>query len=127
HSAYGIAFNESQRLAIYTDPTFGDGTTYGGRAGLIAARSIAMLSYRSYEGYAVTQTNPGDHVTDQFLAASYQYYQGKKLADRFNAYAYVTLSKAMDSHNVARGRGAVEDVLRGIQARTLVVGIDSDG
>lgn len=127
HSAYGIAFNESQRLAIYADSTYGDGTIHGGRSGLITARSIAMLSYRSYQGYAATQTNPGDHVTNDFLAASYQYYQGKKLADRFNPYSYVTLSKAMDSHNIARKRGDVREVLKSIKTKTLVIGIESDG
>jgi homoserine O-acetyltransferase len=32
----------------------------------------------------------------------------------------------MDNHHVGRGRGSVEDVLRGIKARTLVIGVDSD-
>lgn len=127
HSAYGIAFNESQRLAILADPSYGDGSVSGGRAGLIAARSIAMLSYRSYAGYAETQTNPGSHTTDNFLAASYQEYQGRKLADRFNAYAYTTLSKAMDSHHLGRNRGELQEVLSTFRARTLVIGIDSDG
>lgn len=126
HSAYGIAFNESQRLAIYTDPTYGDGTLTGGRQGLITARSIAMLSYRSYEGYAATQTNPGNFHTENYLASSYQYYQGQKLANRFNAYSYVILSKAMDSHNVGRNRRSIEDALSRITAKTLVVGIESD-
>lgn len=126
HSAFGIAFNESQRLAILADPTYGNGRLSGGRAGLIAARSIAMLSYRSYQGYAKTQTNPGNHTTDEFLASSYQYYQGQKLANRFDAYTYVTLSKAMDSHNVGRNRASVEDALSKIKAKTLVLGIVSD-
>jgi len=126
HSAFGIAFNESQRLAIYADQTFGNGNPDGGRGGLITARSIAMLSYRSYEGYAKTQTNPGNHTTDEFLAASYQRYQGEKLAKRFNAYSYVTLSKAMDAHNVGRKRPSVEIALQQIKAKTLVIGIESD-
>lgn len=126
HSAFGIAFNETQRLALYADQTFGNGNIDGGRYGLITARSIAMLSYRSYEGYAKTQTNPGNHMTDEFLAASYQRYQGEKLANRFNAYSYVTLSKAMDAHNVGRKRPSIEIALQQIKARTLVIGIESD-
>jgi homoserine O-acetyltransferase/O-succinyltransferase len=125
HSAYGIAFNETQRLAIYADQTFGNGPE-GGRYGLITARSIAMLSYRSYDGYAKTQTNPGNHTTDDFLAASYQRYQGEKLAKRFNAYSYITLSKAMDAHNLGRKRASVEIALQQIKAKTLVIGIESD-
>ncbi|MCH2224921.1 MAG: homoserine O-acetyltransferase [Crocinitomicaceae bacterium] len=127
HSAYGIAFNESQRLAIFTDPTFGNGKINGGHAGLITARSIAMLSYRSYDGYVETQTNPGNYTKTNFLASSYQYYQGQKLASRFDAYTYVTLSKAMDSHNVGRGRESIETALNSIKARTLVIGVGSDG
>lgn len=126
HSAFGIAFNETQRLAIFADQTFGNGNKDGGRYGLITARSIAMLSYRSYDGYAKTQTNPGNHVTEDFLAASYQRYQGEKLANRFNAYSYVTLSRAMDAHNLGRKRPSIEIALQQIKARTLVIGIESD-
>ena len=126
HSAFGIAFNESQRLAIYGDPTYGNGSIDDAKYGLSVARSIAMISYRSYEGYGKTQTNEGNETIDDFRASSYQSYQGKKLADRFNAYSYITLSKAMDSHNVGRGRESIEKALSEIQSNTLVIGIDSD-
>lgn len=126
HSAYGIAFNETQRQAIYTDPTYGNGTSGGGTSGLKTARAIAMLSYRSYDGYLKTQTSPNNHLTEDFPAASYQRYQGQKLADRFNAYSYVLLSKAMDAHNVGRKRASIEIALQFIKAKTLVIGIDSD-
>ena len=126
HSAYGIAFNETQRQAIYTDLTYGNGTVDGGTNGLKTARAIAMLSYRSYEGYLKTQTSLDNHLTEDFPAASYQRYQGQKLADRFNAYSYVLLSKAMDAHNVGRKRASIEIALQFIKAKTLVIGIDSD-
>lgn len=126
HSAYGIAFNEVQRLAVFSDETFGKGNKNGGKKGLITARSIAMLSYRSYEGYLKTQTEPDNNKTDDFRASSYQRYQGQKLADRFNAYSYVILSKAMDAHNIGRKRPSVEIALQQIQAKTLVIGIESD-
>lgn len=126
HSAYGIAFNESQRLAIYTDSTYGNGNIQGGKAGLVTARSIAMLSYRTYKGYEKTQTNPENSSIHSFLAASYQHYQGKKLAQRFNAYSYVALTKAMDAHNVGRGRTSIEFALQQVKAKTVVIGIKSD-
>ena len=126
HSAFGIAFNETQRQAIFTDPTFGNGSKDGGLTGLKTARAIAMLSYRSYEGYLKTQTSLNNHLTEDFPAASYQRYQGQKLADRFNAYSYVLLSKAMDAHNVGRKRASIEIALQFIKAKTLVIGIDSD-
>lgn len=126
HSPYGVAFNESQRLAIKADPTFGNGNIDGGRNGLIAARSIALLSYRSYKGYENTQSETSNEVKDDFKASSYQRYQGAKLADRFNAYSYVTLSKAMDSHNVGRGKQSIKHALNLIKAKTLVIGITTD-
>ncbi len=126
HSAYGIAFNESQRLAIKTDPTYGNGQLDGGKEGLIAARSIAMLSYRTYEGYVKTQTEKENDRSSEFRASSYQQYQGEKLANRFDAYAYVALTHAMDSHNVARGRDSISQALHKVKANTLVVGVSTD-
>ena len=125
HSPWGIAFNESQRLAIVADPTFDHKTDDGGRNGLIAARTIAMLSYRTYEIYENSQKDE-DQVYDQFKASSYQKYQGQKLANRFNAYSYWTLSKAMDSQNLARDRESLEKSLAEISSNTLVIGISSD-
>ena len=126
HSPWGIAFNESQRLAISTDPTFYKKTPDGGKTGLKAARSIALLSYRNYKTYSVTQQEEQDNITDGYKAASYQNYQGDKLVNRFNAYSYWYLSKTMDSHNVGRNRHSVEKALSLIKARTLVIGIKSD-
>jgi homoserine O-acetyltransferase len=126
HSAYGIAYNETQRQAIYNDPTYGKGTIDDAKNGLKVAREIAMISYRSYQGYGITQTDDDLNKIDDFKASSYQRYQGQKLANRFNAYSYVTLSKAMDSHNVGRNRESIEAALSLITAKTLVIGIDTD-
>lgn len=126
HSPFGIAFNEAQRMALLADPSFSDCRPNGGEEGLKAARSIAMLSYRSYDGYLKTQRESDFHKTDVYRAASYQQYQGEKLARRFNAYSYWFLSKAMDAHHVGRNRISVEKALQEISAETLVVGISSD-
>lgn len=126
HSPYGIAFNESQRLAISSDRTFYAQTPDGGKKGLKAARSIALLSYRTYETYNITQQEVSMDKIDGFKASSYQNYQGDKLIKRFNAYSYWYLSKAMDSHNAGRDRISIENALGKIQAKTLVLGITSD-
>jgi len=126
HSPWGIAFNESQRLAISADRTFYANTPEGGKKGLKAARSIALLSYRGYKTYAITQQEEKDSLVDDYKASSYQSYQGEKLVNRFNAYSYWYLTKSMDSHNVGRGRHGVEKALSLIKARTLVIGIKSD-
>jgi homoserine O-acetyltransferase len=94
--------------------------------GLKAARATALLSYRSYDGYNRTQYEENDDVIFADRAASYERYQGKKLADRFNAYSYVAISKAFDSHNVGRLRGGVEKTLSSLTIKTLLIGIDSD-
>jgi homoserine O-acetyltransferase len=126
HSPWGIAFNESQRLAIRADRTFYANSPDGGSKGLLAARSIALLSYRGYKTYDITQQEEDSANTDNFRASSYQAYQGQKLVNRFNAYSYWYLTKVMDSHNVGRGRGGVDKALSLIKARTLVIGIKTD-
>ncbi|MFY8127776.1 MAG: homoserine O-acetyltransferase MetX [Chitinophagaceae bacterium] len=126
HSPWGIAFNESQRMAIFADETYFDNKPNGGSKGLAVARSIALLSYRNYKAYYKTQSESNNDLPAIFKAASYQNYQGKKLVDRFNAYSYVILSKAMDSHNVARNKQDLSTALKKITASTLIIGINSD-
>lgn len=126
HSSWGIAFNESQRLAISTDRTFYANHPKGGSKGLKAARSIALLSYRNYTTYGATQIESDSTKTDDYKASSYQNYQGEKLIKRFDAYSYWFLTKCMDSHHLGRGRGSIEAALRSISAKTLVIGISSD-
>lgn len=126
HSPWGIAFNESQRLAIISDRTFYSNQKEGGAKGLKAARSFALLSYRTYESYDKTQQEIDVNKYEDFKAASYQRYQGDKLVKRFNAYSYYYLTKAMDSHHVGRGRNSVKEALSLIQANTLVIGIKND-
>ncbi len=120
HSQWGIAYNESQRWAIEQDPSWLAGTENDGKNGLQLARSIALLSYRNYTMY--NQTAIDNHKN----AISYQRYQGKKLADRFNAYSYWFLSKSMDAHNIGRERVSVVAALQNIRAKTLVIAIESD-
>jgi homoserine O-acetyltransferase len=126
HSPWGIAFNEAQRMAIASDPTWAEDDERAGITGMKAARAIAMLSYRHYTGYALSQSEKAVDGLDDFRAASYQQYQGEKLARRFNAFTYWTLSKMMDSHQLARNRKSLQVVLNQITCRTLVIGIDSD-
>lgn len=125
HSPWGIAFNESQRLAIKADRTWYSYSSDAGLKGLKAARSIALLSYRNYNTYLSTQQDETDGV-DDYRAASYQNYQGEKLVNRFNAFSYWHLSKAMDSHDVGRNRGSIQTALQLVKAQTLIVAIDSD-
>ncbi len=126
HSPWGIAFNESQRMAIEADNTFGDESDDAGINGMKAARSIGLISYRNYKAYNKRQEDPDTSRLENFKAASYQRYQGEKLAKRFNAYSYYILSKAMDNHNITRGRNNAKEVLSSVKCNTLVLGITSD-
>ncbi|WP_221390693.1 homoserine O-acetyltransferase [Dyadobacter sp. NIV53] len=126
HSPWGVAFNESQRMAIEADPTYNDNNSEAGGMGLRAARSIALLSYRNYDTYNFTQARDNPDQIDDFRASSYQQYQGDKFVKRFNAFSYWILSKIMDSHNVGRNRGGIVHALGMVKAKTLVLGIKSD-
>jgi homoserine O-acetyltransferase len=123
---WGTAFNEAQRMSVFADHTYFDNTPEGGMAGMKAARATALLSYRSYDGYNKTQYEENDDVIFADKAASYERYQGQKLAGRFNAYSYVIMTKAIDSHNTGRLRGGVEKALASLKVKTLLIGIDSD-
>ena len=125
--AYLTAYEESQRMALEADPTFLQAASpAGGKAGLECARAIALISYRSYDGYARTQTDADPDTLFAERARSYQRYQGRKLSARFDAYSYWTLSWSLDSHNVGRGRGGVTAALGTIRARSTVVAIGTD-
>ncbi len=122
-----IAVNETQRMAIRADQTFGQRSPDAGMAGMAAARAIGLLMYRGVEGYNLTQHEHGDpDKTTGFRAASYQRYQGEKLCRRYNAYSYYHILDAFDTHNVGRGRGGMDAALATITARTLLVAISGD-
>ena len=126
-TAWGIAIHTAQRLAIEADISWKEDSVAAGEKGLKAARAIGMLTYRSYQTYLRTQTDEDLDKLDNFRAASYIHHQGNKLVQRFNAFSYWLLTKSMDSHNIARGRGAgVTDVLKSIRQKTLVMGITTD-
>jgi homoserine O-acetyltransferase len=126
HSPWGIAFNEAQRMAIFADAEYGTEKPSAAANGMKAARAIAMLSYRNYQTYLLTQNDEEDRDLKLPKAAAYQQYQGEKLTLRFNAYSYVTLSKAMDAHDVSRNRGSVEEALLLIEANALLISVSSD-
>jgi len=126
-SAWGIAVHTAQRLAIEADPSWDSPTSEAGRRGLKAARAIGILTYRNYGIMVKTQTDPDPEKLDGYRASSYILYQGEKLINRFHAYSYWLLTKAMDSHHLARGRGGkLEMVLQEIGQKTLLVGVKSD-
>jgi homoserine O-acetyltransferase/O-succinyltransferase len=125
-SAWGIAIHTAQRLAIEADASWEEHSTLAGHKGLKAARAIGMLSYRNYQMFE-QQRDPDRDKTDDFKVSAYIHYQGDKLVRRFNAYSYWILSKAMDSHNLARGRNrSLPELLTSLPQRVLLISISSD-
>ena len=123
---WAAGLNETQRMAITADRTFGEKSAEAGTQGLAAARSVALLSYRGPSGYNISQKNPKDFEPYKHRVSSYQNYQGEKLCRRFNAYSYMTILDAFDSHDLGRGRDSVEKALNAIKAKTACVAITTD-
>lgn len=124
-SPWTIGFNEAQRMAIEADSTWGSNDPDAGKKGLEAARAIAMISYRHPQDFALKQADT-DEKLDHFRISSYLRYQGQKLTNRFNAFSYWVLSKAMDSHDLGRGRGGTSQALSQLASRVLAIGVDRD-
>lgn len=126
-SPWTIAIDETQRMAIFADQSYGEPRPDAGMAGLAAARAIGMLTYRGPEGYNRTQADPEDApLSTPRRACTYQQHQGDKLCRRYNAYSYVTILDAFDTHDIGRNRGGVEKVLGRMMMPTVVVGITTD-
>lgn len=123
------AWMEVQRMALETDPTFrACKDLRGGQKGLETARAISLISYRSFDGYNLTQYETDDDCLFASRAASYERYQGEKLVNRgFDAYSYYYLLHCVDSQNVGRHRGGIVHALAQIKAKSIVIAITSDG
>jgi homoserine O-acetyltransferase len=135
-SPWAVAFNAIARQAIELDPGWNGGryTNAGPQEGLSLARQIAMITYRTGELF---ETRFGREREDgspscaleagnRFQVERYLDYQGSKLVSRFDARSYLALSKAMDLHDMARGRGSLDAALARIDTKVVAVGIDSD-
>lgn len=125
-TAWRRAHNATQRMIIESDSGFYSDSPEGGINGMKAARAMALLSYRNAEAYEMTQTENDDDKLTSFRADSYQRYQGEKLAKRFNAYSYYALLNMLDTHDIGRKRGGETAALNKIEAKTLILAIDSD-
>jgi homoserine O-acetyltransferase len=93
---------------------------------------MALLNYRSpselNDRFARSWQSELSPLGDggRFAVESYLDFHGNKFTRRFDANSYITLVEAMNSHDVARGRGTVAEALGRSTARALVLGIDSD-
>jgi len=129
HTPWAIGISHAQRAAITGDAAWKGGfydKEHGPAGGIAAARMMAMITYRTPEDYNRKFGRKLQNEDGQFQVESYLNYQGRKLAKRFDALSYVILTKAMDTHDVSRGRGSYEEVLGRVEIPVQVIGIDSD-
>jgi homoserine O-acetyltransferase len=136
-TAEEIAHCSLQIRAIELDPAFRGGDYYdaapgeGPWRGMCLARGIGQVSYRTEAEFdeRFGDGHQGDeHPLDggRYAVESYLEHHGEKLASRFDANTYIVLSRAMNHHDVGRGRGGIASALARITAEVTVAGISSD-
>ena len=136
-----IAWNSIGRRALLMDPAFNGGDYYdagpdeGPWAGFSVARMVSQVTFRSDNkfnekfGRRLKEGNFMDGrvgLFDRFEVEGYLDHHGDKLVRRFDANSYVYIGRAMDLHDVGRGRGGIEQAIARIKAPTLTLSIDSD-
>jgi len=122
-SAWSIAIHESHRMALKADSTFGEPD--GGREGIRAARAMGMVLYRTRKAYLEKHTDTDDRLSEHSVNG-YLHYKGDTFADRFDALCYYHLCNTLDTHNLGRDRGGLEQALSNIKFKALIIGVDSD-
>ena len=138
-SAQQIAWWSTGRRAIALDPKWRDGDYYdaapgdGPHAGLALARQISQITFRSDDVFTdrfgrepVEPLAGRFEMWQRFQVERYLDHHGFKLARRFDANSYLLLTKAMDLHDVGRGRGGEGGARRRGRAPVLAAGITSD-
>jgi homoserine O-acetyltransferase len=133
--ALGLALNHLQREMIRLDPEWRGGDYYDGpgpRAGLAQARGLAMCTYKSAELFHARHGRKCDRKGDapweseegRFDIAGYLNYQGKIFWERFDANAYLAITRAMDLFDPQRDwNGSAWERIR---AKVQLFGISSD-
>jgi homoserine O-acetyltransferase/O-succinyltransferase len=140
-TAQQIAWGAIGRRAIQLDPFWRNGDYYdsapgeGPSQGLAVARMVAQVTFRSDN---VFTDRFGRELADgkllngrldlwqRFEVERYLDYHGDKLIRRFDTNSYLIIGKAMDLHDVGRGRGGLKAAMGRIRVPALTMGIWSD-
>lgn len=140
-TAQQIAWGAIGRRAIRLDPKWRGGDYYGAEVGdgpwqgLAIARMIAQVTFRSDNVFTdrfgreladMDADYNGLGLWDKFEVENYLDHHGDKLIRRFDTNSYLIIGKAMDLHDVARGRGELRSAVSRITAPVLSIGISSD-
>ncbi len=138
HSAQNIAFHEVGRQAIMADPDWCNGFYFreGKRpeSGLSVARMAAHITYLSEPalwrkfGRALQDRYTKSYGFDaDFQVESYLRYQGASFVQRFDANAYLYITRAMDYFDLeADFDGDLANAFRNTQTRFLLLSFTSD-
>jgi homoserine O-acetyltransferase len=143
--AMGLSMNHLQRRMIQLDPAWKGGDYSPGhppRQGLALARALAVCTYKSAELFEhrfgrkpdrggenpwVSSHETGQGLSGQrFDVAGYLDYQGERFVERFDANAYLAITRTMDTFDPTRGYSSAEAAYGRIQAEVMLVGISSD-
>ena len=137
----GVAWNAIARNAITSDPDWQGGAYHGtGRspdAGIKIARMVGHITYLSAgavrEKFGRRFQRGGDEplyelATPDFEVESYLRYQAEAFAARFDANAYLYISRALTYFDLARtyGQGSLDRALARVRAATLLLSFSSD-
>lgn len=137
HSAQNIAFHEVGRQAVMADPRWNGGAYYGAEppaAGLAVARMAAHITYLSEAGLTekfgrklqAREAKTFGFDAD-FQVESYLRHQGLSFVDRFDANAYLYITRAMDYFDLAEEHGGLlANAFRETKARFCLVSFDTD-
>jgi homoserine O-acetyltransferase len=138
HSAQAIAFNEAARQAIMADPNWNRGDYYSGprpETGLAVARMIGHITYlsdaamrRKFGRRLQDRSDFSFHFDTDFQVESYLRHQGASFVDRFDANAFLYITKAADYFDLKRthGEGYAARAFSKTRAKFLVVSFTSD-
>ena len=138
-TAQQIGWWSTGRRIIRMDPKWRGGDYYaapdgdGPHEGLSLARMVSQITFRSDDVFTdrfgrevVEPLHGGFSLWQRFEVERYLEYHGDKLVRRFDANTYLLLTKAMDLHDVGRGRNGAATAFSRMQAPLLAVGISSD-
>ncbi|MEM8800532.1 MAG: homoserine O-acetyltransferase [Pseudomonadota bacterium] len=138
HSAQNIAFHEVGRQAIMADPDWRGGRYLeeGARPekGLAVARMAAHITYMSEAGLMgrfgrnlQDRQQVGFGFDADFQIESYLRHQGRSFVERFDANAYLYITRAMDYYDIAaRHDGRLADAFQRVDARVCVISFTTD-
>lgn len=133
HSPQQIAFNETARQAIMSDPAWRDGNYYEygqPEKGLAVARMIGHITFmsdQSMEDKFSRRLKKGRlnfNFDPEFEVEGYLHYRGSNFVKRFDANSYLYLTKALDYFDLAGGKLIPQG--KSIDTRFLVISFKSD-